>query len=192
MDKRKLLYMKPAHREAPLCEDIRAAGWEVRTVDQCEDARRMVASRQYHVGLALFDQPGDWTWLDGRMLNPGAAMEWVALLTPAAMRQAVVGRRIRNNFFDYHTLPADKQRLLLTLGHAYGMATLLGTSMPLPAGRPRVVLSLHKARQAAEQAAIEMALRRTQNNMTRAAQELGISRVTLYRLLEKNRDFDGA
>lgn len=185
--KRKLLYLKPAHCAAVLYQDICAAGWDVRTVEQSDDARRLISSRQFHVGLALFDDPWDWSLLDGRLTNAGPSMEWIAMLPPASVRLAAVSRRIRANFYDYHTLPADAQRLLLMLGHAYGMATLASAlSLPL-SGRSRPSLSLHKARQAAEQAAIEHALRKTHNNMTKAASVLGISRVTLYRLLEKNR-----
>lgn len=187
--KRKLLYVKPAHSEAVLYQDICAAGWDVRTVDRQDDARRLIASRQFHVGLALFDEPGDWELLDGKLINVGPSMEWIAMVAPEAMRVASVGRRIRSNFFDYHTLPADSERLLLALGHAYGMATLASSLMltPWQAAKRRPVLSLHKARRAAEQAAIENALRKTDNNMTKAASELGISRVTLYRLIEKSR-----
>lgn len=186
---RKVLYLKPEHGEAILYDDIRAAGWDVRTVERQDDARRLIASRQFHVGLAQFDQPGDWELLDGRLTSSGSSMEWIALVAPESMRLASVSRKIRANFFDYHTLPADIQRLLLTLGHAYGMATLATSRMPTPwqVAKRRPVLSLHKARMAAEQSAIENALRKTDNNMTKAASELGISRVTLYRLLEKSR-----
>lgn len=192
--KRKLLYLKPALAKAVLYQDICAAGWDVRTVENLDEARRLIASRQFHVGLALFDAPGDWDLLDGKAINVGPSMEWIAMVAPECMRLVSVSRKIRANFFDYHTLPADRQRLLLTLGHAYGMATLASSLMltPWQAAKRRPVLSLHKARRVAEQAAIENALRKTDNNMTKAASELGISRVTLYRLLEKSRIVDNS
>ena len=187
--KRKLLYLKPANSEAVLYEGICAAGWDVRVVERAEDAKRLIASRQFRVGLALFDQAGDWERFDGKLLKVRPSIEWIALVTPESVRLANVGGRICADFFDYHTLPADSQRLLLALGHAYGMATLASglKRSPWQLSRHRPVLSLHKARRAAEQAAIENALRKTDNNITKAASELGISRVTLYRLLEKTR-----
>ena len=187
--KRKLLYLKPAHSEAVLYQDICAAGWDVRTAEHHDDAIRLIASRQFHVGLALFNAADDWALLDGTLAKTGPSMEWIAMVAPASMRLAAVSRRIHANFFDYHTLPADSQRLLLALGHAYGMAILASSLMltPWQAAKHRPVLSLDEARRVAEQAAIERALRRTHNNMTKAARELGISRVTLYRLLEKSR-----
>jgi DNA-binding NtrC family response regulator len=49
----------------------------------------------------------------------------------------------------------------------------------------RHMLTLDEARSTAERAAIQIALQRTHKNVSRAAKELGVSRVTLYRLMEK-------
>jgi DNA-binding NtrC family response regulator len=49
----------------------------------------------------------------------------------------------------------------------------------------RTIRTLVGARAAAEKEAIQYALRHTGNNVSRAARELRISRVTLYRLIEK-------
>jgi transcriptional regulator with PAS, ATPase and Fis domain len=49
----------------------------------------------------------------------------------------------------------------------------------------RSQLTLEEARIAAEREAIDNALRRARNNVSLAAKELGVSRVTLYRLMEK-------
>lgn len=50
----------------------------------------------------------------------------------------------------------------------------------------RDLVTLQEAREAAEKDAIRSALRRTGQNMTRAAEQLQISRMTLYRLLQKH------
>jgi DNA-binding NtrC family response regulator len=49
----------------------------------------------------------------------------------------------------------------------------------------RNVITLSRARAAAESDVIRLTLRNNANNVSRAARELGISRVTLYRLMEK-------
>jgi DNA-binding NtrC family response regulator len=52
---------------------------------------------------------------------------------------------------------------------------------------PREFLTLQSARHKAEKEAIRMALQRAHNNVTHAAADLGISRVTLYRLADKHK-----
>lgn len=49
------------------------------------------------------------------------------------------------------------------------------------------VLTLAQARERAEEEAIRLALRRTHNNVSDAARQLGISRASLYRLLERHK-----
>lgn len=55
------------------------------------------------------------------------------------------------------------------------------------AGDPDSSESLHAARDVAERAALKSTLRHTSWNMSRAAKRLKISRMTLYRLVEKHR-----
>jgi transcriptional regulator with PAS, ATPase and Fis domain len=49
----------------------------------------------------------------------------------------------------------------------------------------RHLLTLEQCRVHAERQAISSALRRNNENVTKAAHELGVSRMTLYRLIEK-------
>lgn len=49
----------------------------------------------------------------------------------------------------------------------------------------RGFVTLDEARMAADRDAIQATLLRTRFNIARAAQELGVSRMTLYRLMEK-------
>lgn len=53
-----------------------------------------------------------------------AGVHCVALLPPGAMEHLRTRELIADHFHDYHTLPVDPSRLLVTLGHAHGMATL--------------------------------------------------------------------
>lgn len=73
-----------------------------------------------------FDSEPNESWLAGladRLAHGNT--EWVALLPRELLEHASVRRIIAERFFDYHTLPLDGvTRLLTTLGHAHGMATL--------------------------------------------------------------------
>jgi len=53
-----------------------------------------------------------------------AGIHCIALLPPGAMEHLRTRELIAGHFYDYHTLPVDSSRLLVTLGHAHGMATL--------------------------------------------------------------------
>ena len=51
----------------------------------------------------------------------------------------------------------------------------------------RYPLTLEQAKSVAEKEIIQTTLRATENNISRAARRLAISRMTLYRLLDKHR-----
>ncbi|WP_157271422.1 sigma-54-dependent transcriptional regulator [Azohydromonas aeria] len=63
----------------------------------------------------------------------------------------------------------------------------LGLLMPLPSPLPAAPAeALDRARTDAERSAIVASLQRTGNNVSRSARELGVSRMTLYRLMAKH------
>ena len=51
---------------------------------------------------------------------------------------------------------------------------------------PRGAITLEQAREAVEKTTIQNALKRNPTNVSQAAKEPGISRVTLYRLMKKH------
>jgi len=58
------------------------------------------------------------------LLLVNSHIEWVALLQPGCLESESLCKFIFDNFYDYHTLPLDMPRLLITLGRAYGKARL--------------------------------------------------------------------
>lgn len=127
METRNLLYLKPTHTQPVLLSDIRAAGWNAQVAGNPDEAMAMINSERFHVGLALFDSTNN---IDSpncpgmNLISTGFPMKWIALLPPAKMQNEGVSQMIHENFYDYHTLPADSKRLLPMLGHAYGMASI--------------------------------------------------------------------
>jgi DNA-binding NtrC family response regulator len=130
MENRKLLYLKPPHTSPVLLSDIRAAGWDAEVAEHFDDASSMLASQRFHVGLALFNSPDREDLPGENLISSGGPIEWIALLPPAYMQNEEISQMIRENFYDYHTLPADSERLLPILGHAYGMASIRHKSSP--------------------------------------------------------------
>jgi len=93
-----------------------------------------------------------------------------------------------------YSWPGNVRELAATLRRAVVMADgdlLTAADLALPAPEPDPTRqpgppSLEAARQKAEEAAVRQALRGNRGNVKRTAQQLGISRVTLYRLMEKH------
>ncbi len=57
-------------------------------------------------------------------LTDSTVSEWIALISPDMLENTKLRPCIVQHFHDFHTLPADNERLLMTLGHAYGKANM--------------------------------------------------------------------
>lgn len=141
---RKVLYLrdtKAAQAPSALLPELRAAGWDVHVAKDSAEARSMIGSKSFQVGLAHFGPHGDAGFQPMEdVLYAGSHLEWIALLPQAAMQNLEIHRVIRESCYDYHTLPADCSRLLITMGHAYGMASMKQKEMRYPeAGEDEMV-----------------------------------------------------
>jgi len=88
-----------------------------------------------------------------------------------------------------YSWPGNVRELINRVQHALVMSenrliTPGDLELPPPASETNVA-SLSSARAAASRDVIQAVLRRTENNVSEAARKLGISRITLYRLMEK-------
>jgi DNA-binding NtrC family response regulator len=202
---RELLYLQPANKTGPLLPRLRSAGWNVSVAHSAVEACEAIERRNIHVGLAHIDDNGATLNEIADVWPHADKVEWVAMLDSMSLRSPGLSRLISDHFYDYHTLPADVDRLLFSLGHAYGMATVspraakghhdTGAATGMPAighydalaQQPQQRPTLSVARAQAERTAIVASLVRTGHNVSRAARELEVSRVTLYRLMKKYR-----
>lgn len=57
-------------------------------------------------------------------LTDSTVSEWIALIAPDMLENTKLRPCIVQHFHDFHTLPADHERLLMTLGHAFGKAQM--------------------------------------------------------------------
>ncbi|CAD5110385.1 sigma-54 dependent transcriptional regulator [Zestomonas carbonaria] len=114
-----LLVVEPCVDCLQLLPELRSAGWEVLSC-----ALDTVAPPPCDVGLLRLgpDQLQNPESIKGLIRHSNT--EWIAVLSPDALRAGGVGDFISEWFFDFHTLPFDVDRLQVTLGRAFGMARL--------------------------------------------------------------------
>jgi len=124
MDKasRNVLYVNPTQAEGLPLERLEAAGWRIEVAHTLSEAEKITRQKRFHVGLTRFDRTHR---VDTEaLLNVNGIMEWVALMSPDVFEDDKIREVISHSYYDYHTMPVDLERLLITLGHAYGMAIL--------------------------------------------------------------------
>jgi len=112
---RRLLVVDLIDEFNPLLSSIQLAGWDVEicSLDQA-------FTRQADVGLIRLGPCLDTI---GELLRRTPA-QWIAALPPGTSLNGNLGLFVGEWCFDFHTMPFDQARLLVTLGHALGMASL--------------------------------------------------------------------
>ena len=112
----------------------------------------------------------------------------IALVEPTQARSAALARLVGQDLIhDFHTLPISRDRLMFSLGHIAGLVALEESAGAgdAPAAEALTLPDLTSARRELEETLLRQALRLTGGNIKRAARDLGVSRVTIYRLMEK-------
>jgi len=137
VDPRPLLWIAPGSSAPGLLPTIGSAGWRIYLAQDLNKARQYLGQRRFGVGLAEVDSRNE-EQIRGNLdalCRADDYMAWVALLTRESLGNSDTCRTIWESFYDFHTLPVDVDRLLATLGHAHGMASLGRSAMSLAAGQ---------------------------------------------------------
>ncbi len=124
---RKLLYIKSADCLAnDLVQTIKASGWDVYEAGTINEAETLSNGNAFHVVLADINmfEGGSALKRWEALYSSSSESKWVALLRGNSIDDEKIRDLIGQRFYDFHTLPVDPLRLLITLGHAYGMARL--------------------------------------------------------------------
>jgi len=139
---RSVLLLQSAESQTDLRPALASANWAARRAFHPAAVAQIDPQRDCAVGIVVFD---DTTGFDCNAIASAvshADMEWVAVTTSAVSRDSAIARILASGFFDFHTLPLDAQRLLYSLGHAFGKAMLrrnLDPERGEPAGRHGMV-----------------------------------------------------
>ncbi len=132
---REVLYVAAVPDQA-LIQKLALSGWTAitRPIGRPGDHRVTTPCNVAIVHLA-----GD-TWSKANLtewfLIGGAHMKWIALTSKSELEQPHLRSLVCSRFYDYQTLPTHFDRLLVTLGHAFGMADLERRQRPFSDGEP--------------------------------------------------------
>lgn len=122
---RNLLYFNSSGMPPVLMEEMSGAGWNVKLTNDVNSAVNIVDKFAPHVAIAQFDGCHDSLAAPvENFFRNSERVEWVALLPKNCMHTSRVKQVVSESFYDFHTLPPKPDRLLATLGHAYGMASM--------------------------------------------------------------------
>jgi DNA-binding NtrC family response regulator len=108
-----------------LHEKIVEAGWSVHIAADLSEARCCIKGGGFFTGLILIEKV-DIVFCRAlhEFLQCHRALEWVGVFGSVCIDVPECSELILNYFFDFHTLPVLPDRLVYTLGHAYGWAVL--------------------------------------------------------------------
>ncbi|APA84206.1 sigma-54 dependent transcriptional regulator [Paraburkholderia sprentiae WSM5005] len=104
-------------------------GWHVEVVGSARDARRAVRTGSAAGGLLDLSsdfQPHEIAAFESCLTMPNVG--WVAATTPGQLQDAALRRLVRDYCFDYVTVPYSGDRIVDSVGHAYGMISLSETA----------------------------------------------------------------
>ena len=125
---RDVLYYYPGEDRGGFSGSIKSLerrGWRVRQVASLEAALEELSRSDFYVGLMQPECLADDCLLPlEALLQNGAEVEWLIILHENCLDSPPLCKFIADNFFDYHTLPIDGERLANSLGHAFGKAML--------------------------------------------------------------------
>ena len=106
---------------------LAAAGWEVQVATSLAAMRQLLQSQQPPALVCLLlmrEAPlGQLAGIEA-CIRQWHLAEWIGVCGPSAVRSAALRDLVLNYLFDYHTMPVDLDRLVHTVGHAYGRAML--------------------------------------------------------------------
>ena len=126
MSKRKIFGVNLSELPQFPAEELCEEGWDLLTATEISSAKNLLGNESdCYIGLlAITDCDSKNLEKIEELLLSNSNLEWIALLQPEYLQSEIFCKFIFENFYDYHTLPLDMPRLLVTLGHAYGKARL--------------------------------------------------------------------
>lgn len=120
---RKLLCVGDSEGFRPHLQELYSGDWETVLVSGVEAASQALGAHD-GIYVALVRLTLENCGVIEELAARHARLNWVAVVEEDDLDVDAVQRVLAGVFYDYHTLPIESDRLLVVLGHAYGMAAL--------------------------------------------------------------------
>ncbi|HET6420916.1 MAG TPA: sigma 54-interacting transcriptional regulator [Geobacteraceae bacterium] len=126
MSRRKILYICMDEKFNTIAEEFNRNEWDFLIAVDIKSAKTLLNEQpDCFVGLLYIDdREAALMEKFEELLLMDSPTEWIALVPPGCLESERFCEFIFKNFYDYHTLPLDMPRLLVTLGRAYGKSRL--------------------------------------------------------------------
>jgi DNA-binding NtrC family response regulator len=121
---REVLIVQAAESAVDLTSMLADQHWHPQRATHPDQIPSRLRARHCHVGIVVFDDALCCSPVEFTNAFADAPMEWIAIIPPGCVRDPGIARALYASYFDYHTLPIDRSRLLYCIGHAYGRALL--------------------------------------------------------------------
>tara|TARA_R110001583_G_scaffold149274_1_gene301218 strand:+ start:2999 stop:4330 length:1332 start_codon:yes stop_codon:yes gene_type:complete len=130
MARRKGLLLDRAGLVSAALDGLQLSGWSFEVAPTLACARELLTGGEFSVGLVAFDEADSWPLRELEGLLSRYDVEWIAVLDRRLLDSEVLAQLLRRNFYDFHSLPLEHDRLRMTLGHAHGKASLFEKVAP--------------------------------------------------------------
>ncbi len=123
---RRVLYFESGSEPRPATQYPNGSGWDIHKTSETKGALSMLRSGEFSAGVVVFDHHSVDELLANQreLFSAQTSFEWIALVSPDTLKRDDVRELITSRCYDFHRLPIDERRLLITLGRAHGMAAL--------------------------------------------------------------------
>ncbi|NMF98270.1 sigma-54 dependent transcriptional regulator [Aromatoleum toluolicum] len=124
MEKRKGVLLDSNGMVRAGLNDLGLPDWDFAVASTVEAANKVLAGSHPLVGLVAFTSPQSWSPRELESLIARHDIEWIAILGRELLHNQSLAPMVLRSFHDFHTLPLDRDRLVMTLGHAHGKALI--------------------------------------------------------------------
>lgn len=134
LKRKRVVYISLDEKNPELLSEALSTHWQVTTLNYSEALQSPLAKHVLHVVLLRFPatiQPQVLERAEQLLSQHDKNILWIAIVPSQWQQSEELCELVTRNFYDYHQLPADKARLDIVIGHAFGMLEVQSSTQSL-------------------------------------------------------------